>query len=374
MTFVGWARLAAGWASVALFFAFDHVLMADLSSPIRFAGLFLWIFAITLWSASGVIEHADHLAVRLGEPLGTLILTFSIVLIEVVLISAVMLGEKAAPTIGRDSMFAVMMIILNGVVGLALLIGGLRHHEQTYNLQGAVAYLGVMIPLAVIALILPNLTTSTVDGTLTPVQAIAFSIFTILLYMVFLAIQTGRHQAFFQNPAAPDAEPSAVSGTHGGHDSVPASAGEIAKETALLVLNILPIVLLSKSLTALIDHGIGVTGAPAALTGVLIASVVFTPEGISALKAAYANDLQRAVNLCLGAFVSTIGLTLPAVLMIGLITGQPVVLGLEPSHTALLALTLGLSALTFSGPRTTVLEGAVHLTIFFVYVTLLFSP
>ncbi|WGF89940.1 calcium:proton antiporter [Marinivivus vitaminiproducens] len=372
MTATGWARLAAGWASVLVFFVFGEAWLADLSSPVRYGGLFLWIFAVTLWSASGVIEHADHLAERLGEPLGTLILTFSIVLIEVILISAVMLGDKAAPTIGRDAMFSVMMIILNGVVGLSLLIGGWRHHEQSYNLQGAAAYLGVMIPLAVIALVLPNLTTSTPDGTLTTVQAIAFSTFTVLLYGVFLAIQTGRHRAFFQDPTSPDAEPSAVTGAHGG--VVPASLGEIAQETVLLVLNILPIVLLSKSLTTLIDHGIVVTGAPVALTGMLIAAVVFTPEGGSALKAAYANDLQRAMNLCLGAFVSTIGLTLPAVLTIGLITGQPVLLGLEPSHIALLAVTLILSTLTFSGPRTTILEGAVHLMVFFVYVTLLFSP
>ena len=165
------------------------------------AGLFIWLFAIILWCAFGVVEQADHLAELLGEPLGTLVLTLSIVIIEVVLIAAVAFGSETAPTLGRDTMFAVLMIVLNAVVGLALLLGGLRHHEQAYNLQGAVAYLAVIIPLSVIALILPNFTQAEPGGSLTTTQAAFFSVFTVVLYGIFLVLQTGRHRAFLSRPA-----------------------------------------------------------------------------------------------------------------------------------------------------------------------------
>ena len=154
--------------------------------------VFVWLLVVMLWCAFGVIEQAEHLADTLGEPLGTLILTISIVVIEVGLISAVMLGSDANPTVGRDTMFAVMMIVLNGVVGLSLLVGGLRHHEQSYSLPGASAYLVVIIPLTVVALVIPSVTTSTTGGTLTTGQAISFSALTIVLYGIFLAVQTGR--------------------------------------------------------------------------------------------------------------------------------------------------------------------------------------
>jgi len=137
-------RLVIAWVTVALFLVFGYSWLADLGSILRVAGLFIWLFAVILWCALGVVEQAGHLAELLGEPLGTLVLTLSIVIIEVVLIAAVAFGSETAPTLGRDTMFAVLMIVLNGVVGLALLLGGLRHHEQAYNLQGAIAYLAVI--------------------------------------------------------------------------------------------------------------------------------------------------------------------------------------------------------------------------------------
>ena len=365
------ARLAIAWLTVALFLLFGKRWLADLSSALWSALLFLWLFAIVLWCAFGVVREADHLAELLGEPLGTLVLTLAIVIIEVVLIGAVALGGESAPTLGRDTMFAVLMIVLNGVVGLCLLLGGLRHHEQAYNLQGAVAYLAVIIPLSVIALVLPNFTKAVPAGSLTFVQAAFFSLFTVLLYGIFLAIQTGRHRDFFIEPD-PNAEGAvAAVGTSGRRGS---RTGAIGWHTLLLVVTMLPIVLLAKQLAKLIDHGIAVLGAPAALGGVLIAVIVFTPEAISALRAALDNQLQRSINLCLGASASTIGLTVPAILGIGIATGTPMVLGLDPTGMTLLVLTLLLSTLTFSGPRTTVLEGSVHLVVFLVYIVLIFSP
>jgi len=222
-----------------------------------------------------------------------------------------------------------------------------------------------MIPLSVIALVLPNFTTSTPDGSLTPVQAGFFSLFTILLYGIFLWLQTGRHSGYFVDPA--EAQVQRLEGP-------PRKRGAVLPHVGLLLANILPIVILSKSLAAVLDFGIARLGAPAALGGVLIAMVVFTPEGLSALRAVATNQLTRAVNLCLGAATSTLGLTVPAILVIGLLTGQTVVLGLSPTNMVLLVTTLILSALTFSGSRTTMLEGAVHMTLFAVFLVLIFSP
>lgn len=387
------ARLACAWASVAAFQLFGGTLLAQLGAPMPSLLIFAWLLGVIVWSAFGVVHEAEELAHRLGEPYGTLILTLSIVIIEVALISAVMLGAKGAPTLGRDTMFAVLMIVLNGVVGIGLLIGGLRHFSQGYNLKGASAYLAVIIPLTLIPLVLPNFTTSTADGTLTTFQSIAFSLFSILLYGAFLILQTGRHSVFFKEPAsesnmpygaayarartgpapepasapAPEAEPAA-------EPPHPPAEGSASRHVVLLLANILPIVILAKSLAVVLDFGIARLGAPVALGGILIAMVVFTPECIAALKAITANQLQRAINLCLGAAASTLGLTVPAVLVIGLLTGQEVVLGLSGTNMVILSMTLLLSTLTFTGTRTTMLEGAVHLSVFFVFLVLVFSP
>ncbi|MGA9577650.1 MAG: hypothetical protein WBV90_08525 [Terrimicrobiaceae bacterium] len=365
------AQQVTAWSTVVLFFLFGSHWLADFRSVPWSALLFLWLFGVILWCAFGVVKEAEHLAGLLGEPLGTLVLTLSIVIIEVVLIGAVVLGGDSAPTLGRDTMFAVLMIVLNGAVGLCLLLGGLRHHEQAYNLQGAVAYLAVIIPLSVFALILPNFTQAVPAGSLTLGQAVFFSLDTILLYGIFLAIQTGRHRTFFVEAGSAGREAETASESSGRRG---AGIGEIAWHTLLLVVTILPIVLLAKPLAKLIDHGIAVLGAPAALGGVLIALIVFAPEAITALRAALDNQLQRSINLCLGASASTIGLTVPAILGIGIVTGKPMILGLDPTGMVLLVLTLLLSTLTFSGPRTTVLEGSVHLVVFLVYIVLIFSP
>lgn len=369
-------RLPAAWATVAAV-TFGPAIVPTAMSGLVAGLLFVWLLGIIFWAAFGVVHEAEEIAERLGEPFGTLILTLSIVIIEVALISAVMLGAKEVPTLGRDTMFAVLMIVLNGVVGLGLLIGGLRHHQQSFNLQGASAYLAVTIPLAVIALVLPNFTTSSSQGTLSTVQSGLFSLLTITLYGIFLWLQTGRHRAFFQPvgstsgdlPASTADTPPATPMRHADDVTTP-----LWRHVVLLLASILPIVILSKSLATLLDAGIEVTGAPIALSGIIIAMIVFTPEGISALRAVAANELTRAVNLCLGAATSTLGLTVPAVLLIGLLTGQAVVLGLSAANMVLLAMTLVLNSLTFSGNRTTMLEGAVHLSLFAVFLVLVFSP
>jgi Ca2+:H+ antiporter len=361
-------RLIVGWLTVAAVVAGPAIVPSSIPA-IAALILFGWLLGVIVWEAFGVVYEAEELAEALGEPLGTLVLTLSIVVIEVALISAAMLSSKDVATLGRDTMFAVLMIVLNGVVGLGLLLGGIRYHQQSYNLQGASAYLAVAIPLSIVALALPNFTTSTSSGTLAPVQSVLFSILTVALYGLFLWLQTGRYRGFFQ-PAVDDTD--APAPKHQAHETVTSTS--IGRHLALLLANILPIIILSKSLAKLLDAGIAAVGAPTALRGIIIAMIVFTPEGISALRAVTANQLTRAINLCLGAATSTLGLTVPAVLLIGVMTNQTIVLGLSDANMVLLATTLVLSTLTFSGTRTSMIEGAVHIALFTVFLILVFSP
>ncbi len=345
-----------------------------LGQPLPTVLLFVWIFAAMLWCAFGVVRHADALADLLGEPYGTLILTLSVISIEVALIAAIMLTGDANPSLARDTMLAVIMIVLNALVGISLLIGGLRHGEQEFNLQGARAYLAVLIPLATMTLILPRFTKSTDAPTLSVTQEILFGAITIALYAIFLAVQTGRHRAFFKQPAPAGTGTGtapADEGT-GGHGHGPVRS--VPYHAVLLVLTMLPIVLLSKKLALLVDFGTATLAAPAALGGVLVAILVLAPEGLAAVHAARANQVQRSVNICLGSALATIGLTVPAVLLISLVTGQTVVLGLDEVEIVLLVLTLALGMLTFGAVRTNMLQGVAHLVIFLVYLVLIFNP
>ena len=333
------------------------------ASPLPDLLLFLWLFGVMIWGAAAVVHHAEALAERLGEPYGTLILTIAVVGIEVALIAAVMLSGDGSPTLARDTMFAVLMIVLNGLVGLSLLLGALRFGEQSYNFAGASAFLTVLVPLAVFALILPDYTVSEFTPTFSDFQALFFSAVTLLLYVVFLLIQTVRHRGFFTEAEEPLPEDHA----HHAHYATWVHA-------LLLLATLVPIVLLSKKLAGFVEHGITTLGLPAALGGVAIATIILAAEGMSAVRAALRNRLQRAVNLCLGAALSTIGMTVPAVLVIGMWTSQTVVLGLGAQMQVLLAVTLLTCLQTFGTRRTNVLHGAVHLVLFFAYLALIFAP
>jgi len=336
--------------------------LADLSRPWKLALLFLWLFPLMLWCAVAVVRHADCLAHRLGEPYGTLILTLSAVTMEVALIASAMLTGDADPLLARDTMLAVLMIVLNGLIGLSLVIGAVRHGEQEFNISGASAYLSVIATLSVLTLVLPAFTISTRVDTYTPHQMIFFSVAALLLYGVFLMVQTRRHRGFFQEPP------------HRGNSGHVPQTRSVAHHAVMLLMTLLPVVLLAETLSVVIEDGAKLLRLPMAFGGVLIAMLVLTAEGISAIAAARADRLQRSVNISLGSALSTIGLTVPAVMLIGVVTGQPVVLGLAPEFMALLVLTLFVSLLTFGTGRTNVLLGAVHLILFAAYVTLLFEP
>jgi Ca2+:H+ antiporter len=360
--------LWAGAGTALIFSVFGSRWLADLSNPLVYGLLFAWLFLTMLSLAFGVVRHADSLAILLGEPYGTLVLTLSVITIEVVMIMAVMVTGENNPTLARDTLFSVLMIVLNGVVGLALLIGALRHGEQLYNLKGASAYLAVIIPLGGLGIILPRYTTSAPGGEASPLMAGYLIIMSISLYGVFLAIQTFRHKSFFQQP--PQAGSNSATA---GKDHSDAPVRSLAFHALLLPVTMLPIVLLSKKMAVLVDHGIETLGAPQALGGLLVAILVLSPEAMAAFRAALANRLQRTMNIALGSSLSTIGLTIPAVLAIGLITGNRVELGLEEPEGFLLLFTYLVAIVNFTSERTNVLHGFVHCVLFITYIVLIFD-
>ena len=193
--------LGAAFATTALFLLFGKGWLADLSNPLWFTLMLVWLFAIIMSSAFAVVHHAESLAVRLGEPLGTLVLTLSVIGIEVMMISAVMLTGEGKPALARDTMFGIVMIVLNGMIGLALLLGGLRHHEQEYNLQGANSFLSLIVPLTVLGLVLPNFTRASAGPTLSAFQSVFLALMSIGIYSLFLIIQNWRHREYFVKPA-----------------------------------------------------------------------------------------------------------------------------------------------------------------------------
>ena len=355
------------YATAAVFFAFEQALIGDLANPWWAACVLGFLFGVMMLSAFAVVRHSECLAEIFGEPYGTLILTFAITAIEVLMITAVMLTGPAVSTTARDTMFAVMMIVFNGMAGLVLLVGGLRYKEQTYNLQGANAFLAVIFPLAVICLVLPNFT-SAPGGTLSVLHEIFLIFMSVALYGIFLAVQTLRHRHYFLEHGETDAA-----------EMAPPWAGEMrdlrpaAYHGTLLVLYIVPIVLLSKKIAVPIDFSVRVIGAPEALVGFLVAALIMAPESLSALRASLANQLQRSINLLLGSVLASISLTVPAVLAIGLLSDRMVVLGLEAVDMLLLLLTLACALLTYTSGRTNILQGAIHLLLFCGYVVLIFD-
>jgi Ca2+:H+ antiporter len=356
-----WPLLVSA-VTTGLFYAFSERWFADLGNVAWYGFLLAWLFGVILLAAGAVVRHAETLAAKLGEPLGTLILTLSVTGIEVMMIAAVMYTGKGNDAFARDAMFAVVMIVMNGMVGLALVLGGLRHHEQNYNLQGANAFLAVIIPLAVLCLVLPNFTVATPGPTVSTLQGAFLIVMSIGLYAVFLAIQNGVHRAYFIAP-----------GSSGEGETHVKDFRSVPYHFALLIVHLLPVVLLAKQFAVPINYGIHELNAPAALGGLMVSMLVLFPESVGAIRAARANELQRSVNILLGSVLATISLTIPAVLVIGLVTGQKIVLGLDAAGIVLLVLTLGVSMLTFASARTNVLLGAVHVLLFLAYLMMVFD-
>jgi len=360
-------RVSFVLVTAALFLVFDHQLLApDLSASTSIA-VFAWLFITVVMGALTVVAHADELAVILGEPYGTLILTLSVGSIEIMTIGAVMLTGDANPTLARDTMFSVVMIVMNGLIGLALLLGGLRYREQEYNFPGVSAYLGLIVALGTLGMILPNYTTTTLGPTLSKGQQLFLIAMCLSLYGVFLTIQTTRHRSYFAE-VKPGAEP--LQHLHSGGSKHKAALRHAA--TMILFLGVT--ILLAEKLAVTLNAGLETYGLPPALGALLVAVLVLVPEGVGAIKAALANQVQRSMNLLLGSVLATLAMTIPAVIIIAMVGHTTLDLGLSPDGQVMLVLTMMMSMLTFGSRRTNVLQGTVHLALFLAYLLLIFIP
>ncbi|MFC0581125.1 calcium:proton antiporter [Micrococcoides hystricis] len=363
-------RILLGWGTFGALLLAQPLVTGHLATQVLFLILAVIVAVITV-SASGVVTQAEHLAHRLGDPYSTLVLTLSIVLIEVVLISSVMLGPGEHATIARDSVMAATMIVLTLVIGAALLVGGLGHENLRINRTGISSYLSLLVVLLTVAFAFPAFVGT--GGAYSPGQEIPVLILTVLLYGFFLYQQTGAQNTDFQevtSAVAGSEETGALTSVRG---VLRKHRSEIVGRVLVLLVTVIPIVLLSHDMAVLLDDGLNRFGAPIALSGILIAMIVFLPEAITTVRAAWMGEGQRVTNLAHGALVSCVGLTLPVVLAIGLFTGQTVILAESPANLLLLGVSLLLNATTFMAERLTAPHGAAHLFVFLLYGMSVFS-
>jgi Ca2+:H+ antiporter len=315
--------------------------------------------AILIATVFAAVYHAEVIAHRTGEPFGTLILAVAVTVIEVALVVSVMLAAPAENAgLARDTVFAAVMIVCNGIVGSCLLWGGARHHEQGFQVHGASAALAILAALTTLTMVLPNVAT-TVPGPLFSTSQLVFAgIVSVVLYGAFVFIQTVRHRDYFLPVEREDEEM---------HAPPPSNTTALASG-ALLLAALVAIVGLAKALTPMLEMGVARLDVPKAVVGIIIASLVLLPEGLAALRAARANRLQTSLNLALGSALASIGLTIPAVAAVSIVLGQPLELGLGQKEEILLALTLLVGVITLGTGRTTILQGIVHLVIFAAFL------
>ena len=321
-----------------------------------------WLVAVALVGCTfASVHHAETLAHRLGDLYGSLVLALAISIIEAGLIVSMMLAGDQ-PALARDSIYSALLIALNGILGLCLLLGGARHFEQNFRLQASNSFLAVLIPLAVLTMVLPSYTTTIPGPVFSQSQLIFVAIVAFVMYVVFLYVQLVRHRKdFIADHEAPSAGPIPDN---------PTAAGA----ALLMVVSLCSVVLLAKALAPGLERAVIAAGLPAEVVGVAIALLVLLPEGLTAIKAAAANRLQSALNVTLGSVLACVGLTIPAVAITALVTGQSLHLGLTPAMSVLLFTTFLTLAFTLNTGRTAVLEGAVHLSIFAAFILFTFMP
>jgi Ca2+:H+ antiporter len=334
-------------------------------SIVSHAGILVAPLAVTLIATVfAAVYHAELIAHKVGEPFGTLVLAIAVTVIEVALIVSVMIGGGAeAASLARDTVFAAVMIVCNGIVGLCLLVGGVRHHQQGFQVQGASAAMAVLAALTTLSLILPNFTTSAPGPFFNASQLVFAGLMSLVLYCVFVFVQTVRHRDDF------------LTGDGDAVETHPPATNRAATISAiLLVIGLIAVVGLAKALAPTVEATVAQFGAPKSVVGVVIAALVLLPEGLAAVRAAQANRLQTSLNLALGSALASIGLTIPAVAVVSIGFGLPLTLGLGPKEEIQLALTLLVGVITLGTGRTTVLQGAVHLVILAAFLFLAVIP
>ena len=312
------------------------------------------------------VHHAEVVAHRVGEPLGTLVIALAVTAIETALILSMMIaGGADMAALPRDSIYAAVMIICTGVVGMCVLLGGLAHREQTFRVEGAGAGLAALIVMSTLTLVLPVFTTSTSGGTYTTSQLAFAAVSSAALWAIFIFVQTVRHRDYFI-PATDVADVDV--------HAEPPTAGKAWLSFGLLLVSLVAVVGLAKMLSPAIEHAVEAANAPRAVVGIAIATLVLLPETWAAVRAARADRLQSSMNLAIGSALACIGLTVPVVVLASIAFKLPLVLGLEAKDVALLALTFLMSAFTLGTGRTYVMQGAVHLVVFAAFLVLAFVP
>ena len=354
-TVPAWTWVAPILAGGLLALKFAHYVPSDATPLLILSGVLLGA------SVFAAVHHAEVLALKLGEPFGSILLAVAVTVIEVALVASIMLsGDTGSERVARDTVFAAVMIVLNGVVGLCLVLGANRHFEQRFQLQGASAALAVLGTLAVLALILPNFTVAAPGPSYSALQIEVIGLMSLALWCVFVFVQTIKHRDYFLDRID---ESDLAEAPH----EVPSNVIAFLS-LALLVVSLACVVLLAKVLSHPLDAGIAAVGLPKAFVGVVIAMLVLLPEGLAAVKSALHNRLQNSINLALGSAIASIGLTIPTVALVSVLLNRQIALGVSPTDMTLLALTLYISALTLGTGRTSVLQGAVHLVIFAAFL------
>ena len=321
-------------------------------------------FIVLMAAVFAAVQHAEAIAHALGEPYGTLVLTMSVTVIECALILSIMLGGDGNPTLARDTTMAVVMIILNLIIGLSIILGGLKYGEQGFRVNGARSYLIVLLPLCILTMVLPNHTSSSAGPYYSSAQIVFISMVTLALYVMFLYVQTVRHREFF----VPEEEEN----DHAGEGLTPRRLLMI--RFVLLSTALVGIVLLSKSFSKTIGKAVAAVGAPESVIGIVVALLVLLPESLAAIAAVRRDRMQTAINLALGSSLATIGLTIPAVGLLSIWLDMKLAFGLDGHHVVLLILSLATAMLTFGVGRTNILPGFVHLMLMAVFVFLTFVP
>ena len=324
---------------------------------------------ITLFGAVlSAVHHAEVIAHKTGEPYGTLVLSISVTIIEVSLIIAMMLsGHEGSEFIARDAVFATVMIVVNGVIGLCIFMGGFKHHEMSFRNEGTNSALAVLTAMATFILVMPMVTVSTPGPDFTKSQLAFAGIASFSLYIAFLFFQTVSHRDYY----LPKKEEGKIN--RDTHAEKPSNF-KTAISAALLLISLIVVVGLAEALNPAIEAGVKAAGAPKTVVGIAIAMLVLLPEGYAAVRAARANRLQSSLNLALGSALASIGLTIPTVATIAIVFNLPLSLGISSLNMTLMYLSFFIGALTLAIGRTTLLQGVVHLIIFFEFLFLSLVP
>jgi len=314
------------------------------------------------------VHQAEVIAHKTGEPFGTLVLALCVTIIEVALIVSIMLSaDEDGAVIARDAVFATVMIVMNGIIGLSIFLGGLRHRVLSFRIEGSNSSLTVLIAMAVLTLVMPNFTTTTLGPTFSGSQLIFAGVMSLVLYVTYVFVQTIRHREYFLHQQGVESA-NAI-----GHAPPPSTVKTLVSGI-LLLISLISVILFAKALSPSIELAIDKMGAPRAVVGIAIALLVLLPEGVAATRAGFNNRLQTSLNLSLGSALASIGLTIPAVALVSIVFDLPISLGIDALGMAFLGLTFLLSILTIAVGRATILQGAVHLVVFAAYLFLSLVP